>query len=109
MPRKTIILAAGLLALASCASSQPRIIQSSGNNQDVHIAQGMATQIEMPDNGRVQTMTVGNPGLVDASQSGDVVTLLGKDKAGETNLIIRARDDSGDMHVYQYHVTVDSK
>jgi len=109
MSQRTIILAAGLLALAACSTPQPRIIQASSGNQNIHLAQGMATQVEMPDNGRVETMTVGNPALVDASQAGDVVTLLGKDKGGETNLIIRARDDSGDMQVYQYHITVDSK
>jgi len=94
------------LTLAACAASQPRIIQSSSNNTDITLTVGMATQIEMPDQGRVQAITVGNPDLVGAEQANDVVNLTAKGKAGETNVIIRARDEDGHTKVYQYHILV---
>ena len=100
----TLLLCA---ALAACASQpQPRIIQSSATNQDIVITVGMATQIEMPNQARVQSLTVGNPALVSADQAGDVVNLSGKGDAGDTNVIIRARDEDGKTEVCQYHITV---
>jgi hypothetical protein len=94
------------LALAACASSSPRIIQATPGMPDIHLTVGMATQLEMPDSGRVQSVTVGNPSLVTADQAGDVVNLVAKGTMGETNLIIRSRDDDGKIKVYQYHVYV---
>jgi hypothetical protein len=94
------------LALAACASSQPKIIQASASSPDIALTFGLATQIEMPDAGRVQSITVGNPALVTAEQSGDVVNLSAKEGSGETNLIIRSRDEDGHIKVYQYHITV---
>ena len=94
------------LALAACASSQPRVIQATSASPEITLKIGMATQIEMPDAGRVQSITVGNPTLVSAEQNADVVNLLAKGGTGETNLIIRSRDEDGKTKVYQYHITV---
>ena len=105
--KSTALLA--FLALTACAASQPRVIQASASNPDIVLTFGMATQIEMPDAGRVQTITVGNPALLTADQSGDVVNLSAKEGSGETNLIIRSRDEDGQIKVYQYHITVQSR
>jgi len=94
------------LFLAACAASQPHVIQASASSPEILITVGMATQIEMPDQARVTSVVVGNKELVLAEQQGDVVTLSGKDAAGETNLIVRARDDGGKVQIYQYHITV---
>ena len=66
----------------------------------------MATQIEMPNGARVQSVTVGNSSLLTADKDADIVNLSAKDGAGETNLIVRARDADGKTKVYQYHVVV---
>jgi len=100
----TILIAS--LALAACASNSPHIIQASANAPDLHLTKGMATQIEMPDSGHVQSIVVGDPSLVTAEQGSDVVNLIAKGSAGETNLIIRSRDDDNEVKVYQYHITV---
>jgi type IV secretory pathway VirB9-like protein len=109
MSKKHILTAALLLALSACASSQPRVIQASSGSSEIRLTTGMVTQIEMPDSGRVQSVTVGNTSLVSAEQSGDVVNLSPKAGAGETNLIIRSRDDDGRTQVYQYHITVQAQ
>ncbi len=101
---KTLALAF-CLTLAACASDQPRIIQASSDMQSVHLTPGMATQVELP-NGRVQSVVVGNPSLVTAERTDNVVNLVPKEGTGETNLIVRATDDSGDTRVYQYRVVV---
>lgn len=106
MVKKSSIALIAFVALAACASSQPRVIQATGSAPDVVLTVGMATQIEMPDEGRVQSIVVGNPALIAAEQSGDIVNLTAKGPAGETNLIIRARDDDNRIKVYQYHITV---
>jgi len=109
MLKKSAVALAAFLALAACASNnQPHIIQASPNSPDITLTVGMATQIEMPDQGRVQSITVGNPALVTADQNGDVVNLSAKGGTGETNLIIRARNEDGQTKVYQYHLTVQS-
>jgi hypothetical protein len=92
--------------LAACAAGSPRIIQASPDAPELHLTKGMATQIEMPDQGRVQSVVVGDPALVTAEQSGDVVNLVAKAETGETNLIIRSRDDGNHVRVYQYHISV---
>ena len=106
MFKKPVVALIAFLALAACASSQPRVIQTSAASPEVVLTVGMATQVEMPDARRVQSITVGNPNLVTAEQSGDVVNLLAKGESGQTNLIIRARDEDGHVKVYQYHVVV---
>lgn len=103
---KKPVLVFALFALAACSSSQPRIIQASSNAEDIRVTSGMATQIEMPRDVRVQSVTTGNPSLVTAEAAGDVVNLIPRSGAGETNLIIRSRDDDGDTKVYQYRVIV---
>ena len=94
------------LALVACAPNQPQVIQSTGSTPEVRLTVGMATQIEMPDQGRVQSILVGNPALVSAEEGADIVNLSAKGGAGETNLIIRSRDESGSIKVYQYHIIV---
>ena len=106
MFKKSSVILGAVLILAACASSQPRIIQASPENQNIILTAGIATQIEIPEEGRVQSITVGNPALLSAEQNADVVNLVAKDGRGETNLIIRARDNGGHTSVYQYHVTV---
>jgi hypothetical protein len=106
---KSAVLLAASLALAACSSTpdQPHIIQASPNSPQIYLTPGMATQIEMPDAARVQSLTVGNPSLVTAEQNADVVSLSAKEgAAGETNLIIRARNDAGEVRLYQYHITI---
>ena len=106
MIQKPILAAFAFLALAACGTAQPRVIQASAANPDVVVTVGMATQIEMPEGGRVSSIVVGNEDLVSAEQNSDVVNLTAKGSAGETNLIIRARDDGGKTQVYQYKVIV---
>jgi hypothetical protein len=103
---KSAAVLTAFLALAACSADQPRVIQTSTNTPEIFLKAGMATQIEVPDAAHVQNVTVGNPDLVSAQQADDVVNVTAKGAAGETNLIIRARDDSGHTAVYQYHVTV---
>ena len=106
MFRKSAVALAAILALAACSSDQPRVIQVTADSPQITLKTGMATQIEMPDAGHVQSVTVGNPELVSADQKDDVVNLLAKAGSGETNLIVRSRDDAGHTNVYQYHLTV---
>ena len=108
MFKKTIATLA-FLALAACASSAPRIIQATSGMPEIRLTIGMATQVEMPDAGRVQSITVGNPALVTADQATDVVNLVAKGSAGETNLIIRSRDEDNKVKVYQYHIVVQER
>lgn len=93
--------------LGACGSSSgPRIIQSVSGNPEIVVTVGMATQVEMPEQERVASIAVGNSELVTAEKDGDVITLSANKESGETNLIVRARDDSGKTKVYQYHVVV---
>ncbi len=103
MLKRTILLSC--LALAACASNNPRIIQASSDMPDVRLTPGMATQVEMPA-GRVQSVVVGNPSLVTAERADNVVNLVPKEGSGETNLIIRATDDDGEVKAYQYRIIV---
>lgn len=106
MFKKSAILLIACLFLGACAASQPHVVQASAGSPDIVLTVGMATQIEMPDSNRVTSITVGNTALVSAEQATDVVNLTAKGDAGETNLIIRSRDDDGKVRVYQYHITV---
>jgi uncharacterized lipoprotein YajG len=105
MLKKYALLFASALVLAACGSAQPKIIQATTGMPDIHLNVGMATQIEMPDQGHVQSVVVGNPNLVSVEKDQDVVSLIGKDSEGETNLIIRSRAD-GETKVYTYRVIV---
>ncbi len=109
MAGKKLYLLAALLFLTACSSDAPRIIQASSSLPDLQVTVGMATQIEMPDAAKVQSVTVGDPELLTAAQSGDVVSLVAKGVPGETNLIIRAREDGGSIQVYQYRVTIQGR
>ena len=106
MIKHIAVLSAACLALAACASSQPRVIRAAAGAPDIHLVTGMATQVEMPDGAHVQSVVVGNPALVTAERADDVVNLVPKGTSGETNMIVRAKDDSGDVNVYQYHLYV---
>ena len=104
---KTVTFAvAALFGLAACSSSEPRVIQVTNDMPEIRLTVGMATQIELPSDGRVRTITVGNPSLVTATNSADVVNLLATTETGETNLIIRGSDSDGKAKVYQYRVVV---
>jgi|GEM_PF-901553 len=109
MFKKTASLLLVLLAACACASSSPKIIQASTNMPDIRITVGMATQVEMPDQGRVQSVAVGDPSIVKAEQATDVVSLIATGGIGETNLIIRSRDDDNELHVYQYRIIVQGR
>jgi hypothetical protein len=91
--------------LAACASDAPHVVQASANMEEVHLITGMATQIEMPNESRVQSVVVGNPNLVTADRADNVVNLVPKEGTGETNLIVRATEN-GETKVYQYRVIV---
>ncbi|MDD5587474.1 MAG: hypothetical protein PHY92_11085 [Alphaproteobacteria bacterium] len=109
MLRKTASILIALLALAACSSGTPRIIQTTSNTQEVRLTVGMATQIELPDSARVQSVVSGNPSMVTAEQTANVVNLIAKGGAGETNLIIRSADEDGHIKVYQYRVIVQER
>ncbi len=106
MLKKTIIALAFGFALSACASDQPRIVQATTDMPQVRLTSGMATQIEVPGSARVQSVVTGNPGLVTADHVDNIVNLVPKEGTGETNLIVRATNDSGDSKVYQYRVVV---
>lgn len=103
---KQIVVVASVAMLAACSSSTPRVIQAASGLEDIRVTPGMATQIEMPEGARVQSVTTGNPLLVTAESAGDVVNLIPKNGNGETNLIIRARESDGDAKVFQYRIVV---
>lgn len=105
MFKKSAAILFTCLSLAACAANKPNIIQASAGSPDIAMTVGMATQIEMPDQGRVSSITVGNPTMVTAEQASEVVNLIAKEP-GETNLIIRSHDEDGKVKVYQYHITV---
>jgi hypothetical protein len=105
LKKMAILLAAGLV-LAACAPDTPHVIQASSTMPEVRLTAGMATQIEMPDSGHVQSVVVGNPSLVTAERAYNVVNLIPKQATGETNMIVRFISDDGDLKVYQYRVAV---
>ena len=99
-----------LFVLAACASNNnPRIIQTMPGAPEVHLTAGIATQIEMPENSRVQSVVIGNPSMATVEQSGNVVNLIAKGGAGETNMIIRSVDEDGRTRVDQYRVTISDR
>jgi type IV secretory pathway VirB9-like protein len=109
MLKKSILVCAAIIALTACASETPRIVQATTDMQEVRLTSGMATQIEMPGSSRVQSVTVGNPDLVTADRADNIVSLVPKDGSGETNLIVRAMDDSGRSQIYQYRIIVQKR
>lgn len=108
MPRKITVVVLAFLALSACSSSTPKIVQTSSGSPEVRLQTGLATQIELPESRRVQSVVAGNPSLVTTESSSNVVNLIAKG-AGETNLIIRAVDDDGDARVYQYRVIIQER
>ena len=109
MLKNTAIVFLSCLTLAGCASDQPHVVQVSSDMPSVHLTSGMATQIEMPKDQRVQSVVTGNPALVTAEPADNVVNLVPKEGSGETNLIVRAVDEDGHSKVYQYRLTVQGR
>jgi len=106
MLRKSALVLMACFFLAACVTSgSPRIIQPSSKDENIFVTVGMATQIEVPTRERVTSAVVGDENLVLAEPAGDVVNLSGKE-SGETNLIIRARDNGGDSKVYKYRIII---
>jgi len=106
MIKKLSLVASACVLLAACASSKPQIIQTSSSDQEVYVTIGMATQIELPEDSRVASAVVGDKDLVSVESGGDVVTVSANSGEGETNLILRVRDDGGDIENFQYRVIV---
>lgn len=108
MSKRSVAVLLTALALAGCASSAPRVIQAKTGSEEINLKVGMAAQVEMPSEGRVQAVVVGDPSIVSAEQAGEAVNLIAKGGPGETNLIIRSKED-GATKVYQYKVIVEPK
>ncbi len=91
---KKLLALSACVALLACASpDKPHVIQVSGDMPEIRLTSGMATQIELPEEGHVQSVVTGNPALVTAERSYNVVNLIPKAGSGETlNLIIRFPD-----------------
>lgn len=106
MFKKIAVVLVACLVVVACSSEAPRVVQASADMPEVRLVAGMATQIEMPPAKRVLSVTVGNPALVTAERSADVVNLIAKAGAGETNLIIRAIDDDDRTQVYHYRLII---
>lgn len=105
--KKGLLVAICGFTLSACSSSgSPHIVQASIGMPEVRLTQGMATQIEMPSQARVQSVVVGNPSLVSADRTDDIVNLTPKTGSGETNLIVRTIDEDNEVKVYQYRVIV---
>lgn len=109
MLKKTATVLVTCLALAACSSDTPRILQAVSDMPEVRLTPGMATQIEMPNSGHVQSIVVGNPSLVTAERADSVVNLVPKAGYGDTNLIVRSVDEDGRTKVYQYRVVVQQR
>lgn len=98
------LIAAG--ALTACAGDpEPKIVQSTSTDQEIRLSVGIATQIELPKGERVLNVTVGNPDLVVANSSGDVVGLAAKGE-GETNILVRVSTAAGEAKVHKYRLIV---
>ena len=109
MYKKTAIAILSCLTLAACASEKPHVVQASSDMSELRLTSGMATQIEMPSDQRVQSVVTGNPNLVTAERDAGVVNLIPKEGTGETNLIVRTVDSDGDAKVFQYRVIVQGR
>jgi len=109
MIKKFLAALCAVLVLDACASSAPRVVQATRDLEEIRLVPGMATQIEMPANERVHSVTVGNPALVTAERTADVVSLMANGAPGETNLIIRGSDSEGRTRVHQYRITVEAR
>lgn len=106
MAKKTILILATCVLMAACASDKPHVVQATSDMPQIRLTSGMATQVEVPNSSRVQSVVTGNPNLVTADHVDNVVNLVPKEGSGETNLIVRATDDGGDTKVYQYRIVV---
>lgn len=102
-----IAAAVAALTLSACASdSEPKVVQSQTTDKEIRLTAGMATQLEMPKGERVTNVTVGDPRLVVATNSSDVVGLSTPGGVGETNILVRVVDKDGDTKVHKYRLTV---
>jgi Flp pilus assembly secretin CpaC len=96
-----------IIGFTACSSSEPKVIQATSDSPLIRLAVGMATEIEVPADSRVRSVAVGNPSMVTATNSSDVVNLISTGKIGETNLIIRCADSDGQIKVYQYRIVIE--
>ena len=106
MLKNSIACLFAILCLVSCAADAPRVVQASPDAPQLILTKGMATQIEMPDGERVQSVVTGKPSIVMADKADNVVNLIPAGDAGETNMIVRAADREGRSKVYQYRIIV---
>jgi len=110
MLNKAAVAFLSCLVVAACASEEPRIIQASPNAKEIHLAGGLATQIELPAGERVQSAVTGNPDLVTVGRSDNIVNIVPSEKvSGDTNLIVRSVDEEGQPKVYQYRLSVQAR
>ena len=103
MLKQSAIVLFSCVALAACASDDPRIIHATANTKEIHLMNGMATQVQLPADEQVQSAVTGNPDLVTVGRADNVVNLVARPGAvGTTNLIVRSTDSEGQPKVYQY-------
>jgi len=98
-----------LAVTAACAAPQPTIVQTTTATDMVHLTQGFATQIELPDGERADNVAVGNDQIVRATAAGQVVNLAALAGSGETNVIVRAVGEDGRAHVHMYRLSVTAR
>jgi hypothetical protein len=96
-------------ALAACSSGEPRVTKASPDLQQIDLMAGLATQIDAPKGRRIQSAVIGNPALADVDVVDNVINIFPANRAGETNLIVRAADEDGEVKVYQYLLDVHKK
>jgi hypothetical protein len=86
MLKRTSLALIAFLFLAACAAGTPHVIQTTAATEEIRLTIGMATQVEMPSQGRVQSVIVGDPAIVTADKEADVVNLVAKGHAGRHQL-----------------------
>jgi hypothetical protein len=106
MLKKTIILCMAALLMTACSSDQPRITNASSDLHEIRAMSGMATQIDAPAGRKIESAVIGDPSLADLDVVDNVLNIFPKDHAGDTNLIIRAADEDGEVKIYQYLLVV---
>jgi hypothetical protein len=105
MLKKTFILCVAGILLAACGSSEPHITNASVNLPEIRLMPGMATQIDAPDQRTIDSALIGDPDLADLDVVNNVLNIFPRHE-GETNLIMRASDEDGNVKVYQYLLVV---
>jgi len=106
MLKKIFILCVAGLLLSACGSDEPGITNASSDLPQIRLMSGMATQIDAPDGRTIDSAVIGDPSLADLDVVSNVLNIFPKDHEGETNLIMRASDEDGNVKVYQYLLVV---